>query len=1085
MTYALRLSILSLVLVIPLAIYTSPIRWPNLESVIPSSYLETSLAFRKLFERGRGTYFRRNVSMAHHFRQTQKYKIEYSPQTLTEYVSGRTGMRIVVTDQAGPKVHGTFLVATEILDDSGAPHTLEHLCFLGSRSYGYKGLLDKVAQRLYSNTNAWTATDHTAYTLETAGYAAFAGILPMYLEHVLLPTLTDAGCYTEVFHIDGSGHDAGVVYSEMQGVQNSQGELMELRGKRLMYPPDNGFRYETGGMMEHLRVLTADRIRQFHRDMYQPRNLCLLITGEIDHEHLLTTLESFEESVLPHLPKETQTPFRRPWLDSPQPPALKESTVEVVEFPEEKESFGEVSVKYFGPPVTDQVRMTAMAVLLGYLAASSASVLENIIVEREQLATAVFYSVTPRPDSVIEFNLSGVAASQLAAVEQRFVELLRETSAGKLDMAYMRDCLDQERRRQMFQAENSADFFSSGALTTELFARDRNLEYLSHLREFDDLSHWSEEQWLKLMKDWLVDANRITILGRPSAALAAKLKSEEERRVAEQIKKLGESGLRELGEKLKKATAENDRPIPNGMLDSYKIPPTDTIHFVHTTPARSGSAKDLGRYENPIQDVINKEKSTLPLFLQFEHIPSNFVNINLLISTSAIEVSLRPLLAVYMENFFNTPIMKDGKRMEFEDVVKHLERETVGYKMGSASEMGNSELLRVSFQVERSKYSTAIQSIKDLMWNSIFDVERIMSTTARLLTDVHEEKRSGTAMVYSTAAMVNEAPASLPRARDTLVKALYLKRVKRLLATDPDKVLSDLEHIREALCQPSNFRILVLADVEKLPSPVRSWEALSNGHDLTRPLAPLESRVQKLSKAGKNPGNISYIVSLPTIDSSFALAVAKGPDSSKDPRIPALMVATAYLDAVEGPLWDAVRGAGLAYGTSFRWRYGNIEFSVYRSPDAFKAFAAARKVIEGYVSRETKFDALALEGAISSIVLSIASAQATMAEAAADSFVHEVINDLPRDWNEIFLGKVRSVTVDEIREALKALILPTFRPESTNLFVTCAPVMEEVRLPLFLVRVQLTVIEIGKGLLERGFQATGQAIVFLPGQLRT
>ena len=33
--------------------------------------------------------------------------------------------------------------------------------------------------------------------------------LPVYLEHVLLPTLTDAGCYTEVHHIDGTGNDAG------------------------------------------------------------------------------------------------------------------------------------------------------------------------------------------------------------------------------------------------------------------------------------------------------------------------------------------------------------------------------------------------------------------------------------------------------------------------------------------------------------------------------------------------------------------------------------------------------------------------------------------------------------------------------------------------------------------------------------------------------------------------------------------------------------------------------------------------------------------------------------------------------------
>ena len=47
----------------------------------------------------------------------------------------------------------------------------------GSKSYKYKGVLDKLATRAYSNTNAWTATDHTAYTLDTAGWDGFAQIV--------------------------------------------------------------------------------------------------------------------------------------------------------------------------------------------------------------------------------------------------------------------------------------------------------------------------------------------------------------------------------------------------------------------------------------------------------------------------------------------------------------------------------------------------------------------------------------------------------------------------------------------------------------------------------------------------------------------------------------------------------------------------------------------------------------------------------------------------------------------------------------------------------------------------------------------
>jgi Zn-dependent M16 (insulinase) family peptidase len=46
---------------------------------------------------------------------------------------------------------------------------------------------------------------------------------------VLYPTITSEGFTTEVYHINGKGEDAGVVYSEMQGRENGAMDLMVLR----------------------------------------------------------------------------------------------------------------------------------------------------------------------------------------------------------------------------------------------------------------------------------------------------------------------------------------------------------------------------------------------------------------------------------------------------------------------------------------------------------------------------------------------------------------------------------------------------------------------------------------------------------------------------------------------------------------------------------------------------------------------------------------------------------------------------------------------------------------------------------------
>src|SRR5271170_150121 len=49
----------------------------------------------------------------------------------------------------------------------------------------------------------------------------------------------------------------------MQGRQNQSNDLMELAMQRLMFPKRSGYRSETGGLMEALRVLDVQTIREY------------------------------------------------------------------------------------------------------------------------------------------------------------------------------------------------------------------------------------------------------------------------------------------------------------------------------------------------------------------------------------------------------------------------------------------------------------------------------------------------------------------------------------------------------------------------------------------------------------------------------------------------------------------------------------------------------------------------------------------------------------------------------------------------------------------------------------------------------
>lgn len=109
------------------------------------------------------------------------------------------------------------------------PHTLEHLVFMGSSQYRTKGTLDSLANLTYATgTNAWTANDHTAYTVANVSLQGCKLILRVFMNHLMHPLMTDAAFVTEVHHHTSAGESRGVVVGEMQARQNSMEDLMAV-----------------------------------------------------------------------------------------------------------------------------------------------------------------------------------------------------------------------------------------------------------------------------------------------------------------------------------------------------------------------------------------------------------------------------------------------------------------------------------------------------------------------------------------------------------------------------------------------------------------------------------------------------------------------------------------------------------------------------------------------------------------------------------------------------------------------------------------------------------------------------------------
>lgn len=643
-----------------------------------------------------------------------------------------------------------------------------------------------------------------------------------------------------------------------------------------------------------------------------------------------------------------------------------------------------------------------------------------------------------------------MATEKLEFVEKRLFELLKEVASKPLDMAYMKECIRREKRQVKYHAETSESFYATNIINDYLFGKrdGSTLKELQSLEAYDALEKWADKDWRDFLSKWISDAPHISILGKPSLELASKMKKDEEARLAKRKEDLGTEGLAKLGKRLEEAKKKNDEPIPAEVIDKWAVPGTESIHFIESDTARSGHARAIGHGTGPAQKLIDAATDgQLPLFIQFEDVPTNFVHITIHIGTSQVPVELKPLMPIFSDNFFNTHIMRNGEKIGFEQVVMELERDTVGYSLDSARSLGDSDGLMIQFQVEKEKYAAAVEWIRTMMFDSIFDPQRLKAGVVKLLADIPEGKRDGRGMAGEVDAAIHMEKSSLAVAKRVLVRAVYLKRLKKLLEKEPEKVVGWFNTVRSSLFTFENLRFLVTANLSSLSDPITTWDPLAKSLTSKRDMIPIPKPVSLLNEEGRNPGSVGVtLIPMTTLESSYSVSSAPGLKSFADPRLPAIMVAIGYLEAPEGPLWNAVRGAGYAYGSYFSRdvNSGILSYRVYRSPDAYKAIAASRDAIRKVAEGEVEIDRHLLEGTISQIVVMFADEQSTMPNAAQQNFVQGVVRGLPKDWDKEILKRVRDVTVDEMKKAMREIILPCFEPGKSNVVVTCAKLMTEV-----------------------------------------
>ncbi|OBA22834.1 hypothetical protein METBIDRAFT_93347 [Metschnikowia bicuspidata var. bicuspidata NRRL YB-4993] len=988
--------------------------------------------------------------MSRFARQTA-FDVDYAPARISKWRSPTTGLQLTYINQPSPIVNGYFAVATEIADDSGCPHTLEHLVFMGSKKYPYKGLLDSLGNRFFSSTNAWTSVDQTVYTLSTAGWEGFRTLLPVYLDHLFHPTLTDDACLTEVYHIDGKGKEKGVVFSEMQGIESQTWFVSYLNLQKTLYAERSGYSSETGGLMAELRHLTNSQIRDFHRAMYRPDNLCVVITGSVDEAELLATMSAFDEQLAP-LPG---TLPRRPFVDSPHDLPLPHTVVKSVQFPDDDESMAELVIGWIGPESGKLLENLAVDMVGSYLADSPISLFNRHLVEvDEPLATEIDYGTDDFVRTGLNFTVSGIPTAHLHAVDAKLKALLEEqTHPEHLDLKYMTEVVNQQKLKFVAQTERDPATFSNMAILEFIYGNPDGLDLLKwtkSLNEFEVLSTWTAEEWCALIKTYFVNNHPATILGVPSSKLNRAIKKANKDRSKEIKARYGDSGLAQLGEKLQLAQAANDKPIPDELLTQFGKPDPSKIEFIKTKSFAGGANEgQFTEYEQTgnFHDVIQKDlPENFPLYLHFQNFHSQFATIHLLMSTTSVPERLLKYFAVLEEIFSMSIQLPTGEYIPYEKVITELNNDLIEFQFDNGIENQFAELLSVKVKFEKSNYKKSIQWLTNVLKYSVFEESRIKIIIEKIVNSLADKKRNDELMMYSLQYRTVYTDASIRKAQDCInTEEFYKELLQKIKEGGFSEIKTDLEAIRAHLFNVLNMKVFVVGGATSIESPVSSWtqfvkEFESKPESSYFSLENIPRAFEFKTSIGNQCSKKAFLATTPASETTHFISLTPIPTDYLNEDIYKIALASEFLGGVEGPFWRAIRGTGLAYGANIRRliESGYLSFSIYRGADAQQAWITGKKIISDYISGELEIDAISIENSIAAIVNELANAEANSYDAAINKITDEIFKKRGSNYVSDFLKQLNTYTSEDLIYILKKYFLPLFSSESSLIF-SCVP----------------------------------------------
>lgn len=172
----------------------------------------------------------------------------------------------------------------------GLAHFLEH------RVFDYKdGNVIDLFYKLGADVNAYTSYDRTVYYFSTT--SNFKECLNLLLDFPTSFTMTKEAVENE----------KDIIVNELLMYKDDPNDKLFKSLMAAMYK-EHPIRYDVGGEVEEVRATSRELLKDVHSTFYNPKNMYLVIVGDIDLEETIKIIENkqFQENTNSYIKKESK-----------------------------------------------------------------------------------------------------------------------------------------------------------------------------------------------------------------------------------------------------------------------------------------------------------------------------------------------------------------------------------------------------------------------------------------------------------------------------------------------------------------------------------------------------------------------------------------------------------------------------------------------------------------------------------------------------------------------------------------------------------------------------------------------------------